>query len=415
MPYEFQIAWRHIRARGGRSLSVVSWLSIVGVALGVAALVGGFAVTSGFEIAFREKVLGVTAHIFVREYGIRFDGYRAVDAKVVAVPGVRATSPITYNEALVAGRSGTQGAVIKGIDVSRATKVLELSSYMEEGRVEDLDAPTPDGLEAILLGGELARRIGAHKGDVVTLVSPLRNQNPQAWSAQAATPTSNLFHVAGIYRAGYYEYDARYAFLKLTSAQRFFGLGDVVTGFEVAVDDVLQAGIVADEIRERLGPEDYSVMDWRRQNRNLFTSLIYQRIAIVIVISVMVVLASCLVACILIMLVMERTKEIAILKAMGAQAFSILVLFVAEGMAIGAAGTLLGLCIAVVLFQGLLTSGISLDPKVYGIARLPIVFNPWDYVFAATGAMGITFLASLLPAWRGSRLPPVQGLVETHG
>ncbi len=414
MPYEFQIAWRHIRARGGRSLSVVSWLSIIGVALGVAALVGGFAVTSGFEIAFREKVLGVTAHIFVREYGIRFDGYRDVDAKVTQVPGVRATSPITYNEALVAGRTGTQGSVIKGIDVSRATQVLELSQYMEEGRVEDLDAPAEGGVEPILLGAELARRIGVHRGDIVTLVSPLRNRDLQDWNAQPGTPTSNMFRVAGIYRAGYYEYDARYAFMRLGTAQRFFGIGDVITGFEVAVDDVLQAGVVADDIRERLGPEDYSVMDWRRQNRNLFTSLVYQRIAIVIVISVMVVLASCLVACILIMLVMERTKEIAILKAMGAQASSILGVFVAEGMAIGAAGTLLGLLLALVLFQGVLTSGISLDPKVYGIARLPIVFNPWDYVFAATGALGITFVASLLPAWRGARMSPVKGLVETH-
>jgi lipoprotein-releasing system permease protein len=156
-------------------------------------------------------------------------------------------------------------------------------------------------------------------------------------------------------------------------------------------------------------------MDWRRQNRNLFTSLVYQRVAIVIVISVMVVLASCLVACILIMIVMERTKEIAILKAMGARERSILAVFVAEGMAIGAVGTALGLVLAAVLFQGFLTSGISLDPKVYGIARLPIVFNAWDYVFAASGALGITFMASLLPAWRGARMAPVEGLVETHG
>lgn len=415
MPYELQIAWRHVRARGGRSLSVVSWLSIIGVALGVAALVGGFAVTSGFEIAFREKVLGVTSHIFVREYGIRFDGYREVDEKVRSVEGVRATSPITYNEALVAGRTGTQGSVVKGIDVARASAVLELSKYMEEGRVEDLDGPPVEGGEPILLGAELARRIGVHKGDLVTLVSPLRSRDPKDWSPQSGTPTNKIFHVAGIYRAGYYEYDARYAFMRLGTAQRFFGLGDVITGFEVAVNDVMAAPEVADAIRERIGPEDYSVMDWKRQNRNLFTSLVYQRIAIVIVISVMVVLASCLVACILIMLVIERTKEIAILKAMGAHASSILGLFVAEGMAIGAAGTALGLCIALVLFQGILTSGINLDPKVYGIARLPIVFNAWDYVFSAAGALFITFLASLLPAWRGSRLPPVQGLVETHG
>ncbi len=415
MPYELQIAWRHVRARGGRSLSVVSWLSILGVALGVAALVGGFAVTSGFEIAFREKVLGVTAHIFVREYGIRFTGHREVDEIMRTVPGVRATSPITYNEALVAGRTGTQGSVIKGIDVPRATAVLALSDYVESGTIDGLGVPDADGVSKVLLGAELARRIGAKTGDVVTLVSPLKNPDPQAWSATAATPTSRMFRVAGIYRAGYYEYDARYAFMDLATAQKFFGLGDVITGFEVAVEDVLASGVVANALRERLGPEDFSVMDWRRQNRNLFTSLVYQRVAIVIVISVMVVLASCLVACILIMIVMERTKEIAILKAMGARERSILAVFVAEGMAIGAVGTALGLVLAAVLFQGFLTSGISLDPKVYGIARLPIVFNAWDYVFAASGALGITFMASLLPAWRGARMAPVEGLVETHG
>jgi lipoprotein-releasing system permease protein len=411
VPYELQIAWRHVRARGGRSLSVVSWLSILGVALGVAALVGGFAVTSGFEIAFREKVLGVTAHIFVREYGIRFTGHREVDEIMRTVPGVRATSPITYNEALVAGRTGTQGSVIKGIDVPRATAVLALSDYVESGTIDGLGVPDADGVSKVLLGAEL----GAKTGDVVTLVSPLKNPDPQAWSATAATPTSRMFRVAGIYRAGYYEYDARYAFMDLATAQKFFGLGDVITGFEVAVEDVLASGVVANALRERLGPEDFSVMDWRRQNRNLFTSLVYQRVAIVIVISVMVVLASCLVACILIMIVMERTKEIAILKAMGARERSILAVFVAEGMAIGAVGTALGLVLAAVLFQGFLTSGISLDPKVYGIARLPIVFNAWDYVFAASGALGITFMASLLPAWRGARMAPVEGLVETHG
>ncbi len=414
MPYELEIAWRHVRARRSRSLSVVTWLAVLGVALGVASLVGGFEVTSGFEIAFRDKVLGVTAHVFVREYGVRFSHYREVDDRLKTVPGVRATSPITYNEALIAGRDGTQGSVIKGIDVGRATNVLSLAEYMESGRVEDLPEKTPEGLDQILLGAELARRVGASTGDIVSLVSPLRNPDPEAWNPQARTPSSHMFRVAGVFRAGYYEYDARYAFMDLKTAQRFFGLGDVITGFEVAVDDVLQAGIVADNIRDLLGPEDFSVLDWRRQNRNLFTSLIYQRMAIIIVLSVMVVLASCLVACILIMLVIERQKEIAILKAMGAPQRSILAVFVAEGMAIGAMGTFLGLILALVLFQGLLANGLSLDPKVYGIARLPIVFNPLDYLFAAFGALAITFVATILPAWRGARLPPVEGLVATH-
>lgn len=415
MPYELEIAWRHIRAGRSRSLSVVTWLAVLGVGLGVAALVGGFAVTSGFEIAFREKVLGVTAHIFVREYGVRFSDYREVDAKLRAVDGVRATSPITYNEALVAGQDGTQGAVIKGVDVERALGVLSLAEYMESGRVEDLKRPNPDGLYNVVLGAELARRIGARLDDVVTLVSPLRNPSPEAWNAQARTPGSHMFRVVGVFRAGYYEYDARYAFVDLEAAQRFFGLGDVITGFEVAVADVLQAGRIADAIRELLGPDDFSVLDWLRQNRNLFKSLVYQRVAIVIVMSVMVILASCLVACILVMLVIERQKEIAILKAMGATRRSILSVFVAEGMAIGTLGTALGLLLALALFQGLLANGLTLDPKVYGIARLPIVFNPLDYLFAAAGALCITFVATLLPAWRGARMPPVEGLVATHG
>ncbi|MCB9522219.1 MAG: ABC transporter permease [Myxococcales bacterium] len=415
MAYEHLIAARHLKARGKRSLSVVTWLAVIGVALGVAALVGGFSITSGFEQAFREKVLGITAHLFVREYGIRFTDYRAVQDRLAEVEGVAASSPMTFNEAMLSGATGTAGVVVKGIDPAQAGRVLALSDYMAEGSLADLEAPDPQGVEGIVLGGALAEKLGAKRGDLITVISPLRTLDPEAWRASPDAPVSRPFRVCGIFDAGFHEYDTRLAYMALPTAQRFFATGDAVAGIEVAVDDPLRAGEVAARVDAALGAGDFSVLDWRRQNRNLFASLTYQRLAILLVLSVMVVLAACNVAIMLIMLVLERTKEIAILKAMGATDRSILRVFVWEGLAIGAVGTAVGLVLAFAFCEGLLSNGLTLDPKVYGIARLPVVFEPLDYLMAAVGALVITFVAAIFPALRGARLAPVDGLRETFG
>lgn len=412
--YEFLLAVRHLRARRKRSLSVVTWLAVGGVALGVTALVGGFSITSGFEQAFREKVLGVTAHVFVREYGAKFGRYREAEAKIATVPGVRATSPMTFNNAMVSGGAGTSGAIVKGIVPERAVKVLALPEYIVDGSLAALSTRA-EGLDGVLLGADLARKVGAKAGDVVTLVSPLKSMDPDEWRAQADVPTTRAFRVAAVFRAGFHEYDTRLVYMEMSAAQSFFGTGDNVVGIEVAVDDPLQAGVVSEKIDEALGDGEFSVLDWRRQNKNLFASLTYQRLAILVVLSVMVVLASCNVACVLIMLVLERTRDIAILKAMGARNGSILMIFLAEGLAIGVMGTVIGMTAAYALCEGLLANGITLDAKVYGIARLPVVFEPWDYVMAAIGAIVITLIASLFPALRGARLHPVDGLREVVG
>jgi lipoprotein-releasing system permease protein len=414
LPFELAVAWRHLRPRRGSGRGVVTALAVVGVALAVAFLVGGFSITAGFEAAFREKVLGVTAHVFVREYGVRFDQYREAEKKIIEVPGVRALAPMTFNEAMVSGRAGTQGGIVKGIDPRSVSQVLTLAQTMVSGSLEALDVPLVMGVRPVVLGAELARRVGATTGDYLTLVSPLRSADPEAWNAQARTPTSGNFQVVGVFEAGFHEYDSRLVLLTLADARAFFGLGDTITGFEVAVDDPARAGEVADAIRERLG-EDFSVMDWRRQNRNLFTSLIYQRVAILVVLSVMVVLASCLVSIVLVMLVMERHREIAILKAMGATPGRLMRIFLAQGLYIGVTGTVLGVVLAFIFCEGLLSRGIALDPKVYGIARLPVVFDALDYALAATGAVCVTALAAVIPAWRGARLDPVEGLRVTHG
>lgn len=412
--YELLLAARHLRARRKRSLSVVTWLAVGGVALGVTALVGGFSITSGFEQAFREKVLGVTAHVFVREYGIRFTRYREVEARLEGVEGVKATSPMTFNNAMVSGSAGTSGAIVKGIVPERAVRVLALPEYIVDGALADLAART-DGLDGVLLGADLARKVGAKAGDVVTLVSPIRSADGDDWRGQEDVPTTRAFRVAAVFRAGFHEYDTRLLYMEMSAAQSFFGTGDAIVGIEVAVDDPLQAGVVSQRIDAALGDAEYSVLDWRRQNKNLFASLTYQRIAILVVLSVMVVLASCNVACVLIMLVLERTRDIAILKAMGARNGSILTIFMAEGLAIGVLGTIIGMAAAYGLCEGLLANGITLDAKVYGIARLPVVFEPWDYVYAGLGALAITLIASLFPAVRGARLRPVDGLREVVG
>jgi lipoprotein-releasing system permease protein len=413
--YEALIATRHVRARNKRSLSVVTWLAVIGVALGVAALVGGFSITTGFEQAFREKVLGITAHVFVREYGLRFTDYRGVQATLEQVDGVKASAAMTFNEAMLSGRDGTAGVVVKGIDPGRASKVLALPDYMVEGSLDALVKPGADGLDGVVLGQALADKLGARTGDVITVLSPLKTLDPEAWRARPDAPTSRPFRVQGVFSAGFHEYDVRLAYMDLHAAQRFFGLGDAVSGIEIAVHNPLEAGVIAKRMEAALGQGEYSVLDWRRQNRNLFASLTYQRLAILVVLSVMVVLASCNVAAMLIMLVLERTKDIAILKAMGATNSGILRIFVMQGMVIGAVGTVIGMALAYGFCEGLLSNGLTLDPKVYGIARLPVVFEPLDYVFAGLGALVITFVASIFPALRGARLDPVAGFRETHG
>ena len=412
--YESLIATRHLKSRRSRSLSVVSWLAVGGVALGVTALVCGFSVTTGFEKAFQEKVMSVTAHVMVRQYGIQFRNYEPVQAQLAKVPGVVASSPMTFNEAMFSAGGGTTGAIVKGIQPDNAAQVLSVAQHMESGRFQELSAVASDGAEGILLGIELARSIGVKTGDLVTVISPRLSSSTNQWAAQAGTPTSQAFRVRGIFRAGFHEYDARLAYMRIDVAQRFFGTNGAIMALEVRVEEPMRAGVVADRIDETLGHGGYSVLDWRRQNRNLFASLTYQRLAILLVLSVMVVLAACNVACLLIMLVIERTRDIAILKTMGARRRGILKIFIIEGMGIGFFGTVIGVVAAYGLCEGLLSNGIALDPKVYGISRLPVVFEPLDYVMASIGAGVITFFASLVPAMRGASLRPTDGLRDTH-
>ncbi len=415
MRFEPILAWRQLRGRRqNRSLSVITWLAVLGVVFGVIALVSGFSLTTGFEKAFQDKILGITSHVFIRDYGLFFSNYRETAEKAGSVEGVVGTSPITFNEAMLSGDSTTAGAIVKGIIPERASKVLALDEYMVSGKLADLGGRDADGLNGLILGTELARKLNVKVGDALTMISPLKSFSPERWSAKADAPTTMVFRVRGIFEAGFYEYDSRLVYMELSTAQNFFGSGDAVIGIEVAVKDPLKAGEIANAISEEVGRDDFSVMEWRKQNKNLFMSLTYQRLAILVVLSVMVVLASCNVAIMLIMLVIERTKDIAILKTMGATSSSIMRIFIYEGLIIGVLGTVIGMLGAYFFCEVILQNGVTLDPKVYGISKFPAVFDVMDYVMAGGGALLITFFATIFPALRGAHYNPVDGLRETH-
>lgn len=449
MKYELLIAFKHLFSKKGRSLSLVSTLAISGVALGVAALIGGFSITAGFEEAFRDKLLGVSAHIFIRPYSSQRYDYQKMEKKLKEhfpnrVVGI---SPTTYHKTILSGVGGTTGGYLKSVIPEAGQKVLKLPDYMQEGQLSDLIPHQKH--PALIIGAQLAHRLQVKKGDYITALSSFKDQafkrapsGKEAWSTHTQdSPQTLMFKIVGIFKAGYDEYDTRFAYLHLEDANRLFGTSDSVQGYEVALSDPNIAVELSPQIEKLLkwthgGPftwgqslvhnpqkavnieakinDEFLVQDWYSQNPALYMSLLYQRLAILVVLSVMLILASCNVASMLIMMVLERTKEIAILKAMGASEKSIHLIFLIEGLGIALLGSLGGAIVGFLFCEILLGQGVSLDPQVYGIDHFPVIFNGWDYVYSTLGALCIIGFAVHFPARRGGKLKPTEGLREDH-
>jgi lipoprotein-releasing system permease protein len=440
MRYEAYIALRHLVSRKGRSLSLVSLLAVMGVAIGVSALIGGLSITAGFEESFRDKLLGVTAHVFARpQSSIRYDAQEIETFMKARVPEVIAVSPTTYHKTILSGPGGTTGGFIKSLIPDSAERALKLPQYLKSGSLQDLRAqevPTP-----MIIGAQLAHRLKVDRGDILTALSTAKSRpgRPQQWSTRTDAPSTFTFKVVGVFQAGYDEYDARFAYIHLEDAERLFGMTDNVRGFEIAVRDPALAFESVPHIESALrwglgGPldwgeslaldparagriatraeEGFQVQDWYAQNPTLYVSLLYQRIAILVVLSVMLILAACNVASMLIMMTLERTKDIAILKAMGATEESIKRIFLFEGIGIAFIGSLLGAVLGLFFTEVILGQGITLDPKVYGIDHFPIRTRLIDYVYALMGSLLIIGIAVSFPARRGSRLKPTDGLRE---
>ena len=384
---------------------------ITGVAIGVLALVVVLSVTSGFQQSFKQKVLGANAHVDVLKF--EFTDYRDVQKRLLAEPHVVAAAPFILYDAMVAAGHAMSGTEIKGIDAKLTPNVVELRPSMRQGRVEDLASSLPpnDGgppLPAIFVGQGLAKKLKLRLGDRVRVVSP---KAMLELAGGGDSPASRAFRLAGIFYTGFEQYDERLAYISVRDAQILSGVGaDAVTGIELRVDDIDRAADVAAKIDKDFGGPPFHVLDWEGLNHNLFAALRTQKIAIIVILTVIIIVAAFNIIAAMTMLVIGKAKEIAILKSMGMRSSGVARVFQTAGVLIGLIGTGCGLAIGLVTIAVLRRYDYQLDPHVYLIDRLPVKVNGDELVLTVGITLAISLLATLYPALKAARLPPVEGL-----
>ncbi len=472
--YPFFVGLRYLRFK------MITAISVVGVALGVAAMIVVLSVMSGFETDLKEKIVGVNAHAIVQKIGTDFTEYRTVLEKIKHVPGVVAASPFVYNEVMVSSAFNIAGVFIRGIDVDTSSEVTDMNQSIEEGSLDLLrhpekiddylddlnkkdrlskgeedsekpsqnDMPTPQKDRAshdeqhetlpaapaapkaasddevpvpeplvlsterakpvagILIGKELRKILRVNLGDRINVVSPLSEE----LGPTGPVPKARAFRVAGVFYTGMYEYDAKSVAITLKDAQNYFGMDDSITGIQLRFDNLDRAGKICNEIVSALDGSPYYTRTWYQMNRNLFSALKMEKIGMFILVVIVTLVSSFGIISTLIMLVWEKIKEIAILKSMGSTGDGVMKIFMFEGIAIGFVGTALGLIMGFGVCEWLMNYGIQLNSEVYYIEKLPVNLDPIEFILIAGIALHISFIATIYPANRASRLRPVEGL-----
>ncbi len=420
LPYEIFVGLRYLRAkRRNRTISLNTVVSIAGITLGVAALIGTVGIMTGFKEDIQAKILGTTAHIIVQDR--MKDGmsdYDPVTKQVATVPGVVAATPFVLKQVLLTTQTGVQGIVIRGIDPQREGTVTELAKNLSAGQLADLsrpvkvkqppaDDPTGPAVETekpgIILGKELALRLGVFVGDTVNVVSPVG-----PISAIGMVPKIRTFAVVALFQSGMYEYDSSLAYIDLAEAQKFFNMGQTVTGIEIKVTDVFRAAETARSVEQSLGFA-YGARDWMQMNRNLFSALKLEKTMMFLLLVLITIVASFNIVSTLTMIVTEKQKEIAILKAMGATRKSIRRIFMLNGLIIGLSGTAIGIPLGYA-FLWLIQTFWTFDPTVYYISRIPVHVQAMDVLLVAGSAIVISFAATVYPSLQAAKLEPVAAL-----
>ena len=405
MNFELAIALRYLLAKRQQAfISVISLISVLGVGLGVASLIVVLGVMNGFSQDLRDKILGVNAHIIVGGIGGNLaQPDKAMDS-IAALDGVAGVTPFIYSEVMLSTEYGVKGVVLRGLDPSTAAKVLSIGKDMVAGDLADLSAP--GGPARIVVGDELAGRLGLRLGSLVNLLSPSGSR-----SAAGFTPKVKVFRVAGVFRTGMYEYDSSLGYVSLDSARDLLGYsGQAVTGLEVRLDDVDAAPEVAKSVRKLVEGVGY-VRTWMDMNENLFAALKLEKTAMFIILALIVLVGSFSIITTLVMLVMEKTRDIAILMSMGASSRNIRNIFMLQGTIIGAVGTILGFVLGIP--ASLLLKRyqfIELPRDVYSLDHLPVLLEWQDLVLIGVAAFALCFLATLYPARQASRLQPAEAL-----
>jgi lipoprotein-releasing system permease protein len=413
MPVELFVGMRHLRSKKKNAfVSITTWISVLGISLGVATLIVVVGVMSGFERELRSKILGTQSHVVVVESGTAsMRKWGDVLKRVRKDPEVVAAAPFVFGQAMLSSNGSVTGAVVRGIDPEREKDVTDLRSYMRAGSLDSLSAE--GGMPGVVLGSELASALGLQLGMEVTIISPVGAITPMG-----VLPKSKTFKTAGIFRSGFYQYDSGMALIDMKVSQDFFGLGEGVTGVHLRVKNIFGAERVSRRLQKDLS-YPYWVRSWQLMNRNLFSALKTEKTTMTILLLLVIVVAAFNIIGSLTMVVMEKGREIAILKSMGATRGVILRIFFIQGAVMGLAGAALGTGGGLVLgwnlgvVESFLEKYFGLDilpPSVYNISRLPVHMTVSDVTLMAIGAFLISLLATVYPAWRASRVDPVEVL-----
>jgi lipoprotein-releasing system permease protein len=421
LPYEVFIGLRYLRAkRRNRTISFNTLISIAGVTIGVAALIATLGIMTGFKEDMQAKILGTNSHIIITtRTGETIKGYLELTEKIAAVPEVVAATPFVFKQVLLTSESGSHGVVLRGIDIRRETTVTEIAKNLKAGTLEDLERlgpadklmPAPPGqpeatslpLPGIIIGKELSLRLGVFIGDRLNVVSPVG-----PISALGMIPKVRGYRVVGVFEAGMFEYDSSLAYVSIKQAQEFFNMGDAVTGIEVKVADVFAADRIAQVIERTIG-FPYWARDWMKLNKNLFSALKMEKFMMFVLLVLVVIVASFNIVSTLTMIVVEKHREIAILKAMGATGKAVMRIFMLNGLVIGIVGTAIGIplgygfCWAIQEFY-------TLPGDVYYLSRIPVNIKIMDVLTVAISAITITFLATIHPCRQAARLDPAEAI-----
>jgi lipoprotein-releasing system permease protein len=404
LPFELHVALRYLLAKRKQAfISVISLISTIGVTVGVMAVIIALALMTGLQNELRDRIVGANPHIYVWDQrGI--DDYHAQVDRLRQVPHVTGAAPAVIGKALVSASKSEEFISITGIDPALEPAVIDLTKAMVSGRIADIAPRDPADPGGILLGKNLASGLGVSVGDSVTMFTPQGTLSPMG-----LIPRSRRLRVAGIFSLGLYELDDTFGFVSLDVAERLLGK-EQVDLIQVRVDDIYRAPAIAHDITARLG-SNYLTQDWAQMNKSLFSALWLEKIAVSLAIGLIVIVAALNIVTSLILLVMEKHRDIAILKTMGASARSVTLIFMAQGLIIGLIGTTAGAAAGYVLATVVDRYQLIRVPvDVYQVSHLPLTILPLDFVLVISAALLICFVATIYPSRQAARLDPAQAL-----
>jgi len=405
MSFELKIALRYLRSRRKTGfISVITYISTAGVVIGVAALIIILSVMNGYENEVRSRFLGLDAHVRVRRYHEKgFENYQALMKQIKDIPHIVGMTPYIFNKGFITSKREKTWLLVRGIDPATAGKVTDIEKYIHKGALH-LESDSASTFLGIVLGKDLAAKLFVDVGDNVTIASLA------GVSLYGGLPNLMKFRVSGIFESGLHEFDENFALISIPAAQQLFHMPGQVSGIEIKLDDFNQADAIADEIENKIG-YPYRALSWSVMNQNLFAWMKIQKWAGFLMLSLIVLVAAFNIVSTLIMVSMEKRKDIGILKSMGATQKSIRKIFTLEGLTVGIVGAVLGSAIAYGLCWSQQTFRFfSLPSDVYIIGWLPILLKWSDFALVSGAAILLTYLAAVYPAHKAAQLDPVEAI-----